>query len=186
MEDISLHVLDIIQNSITAGASVIRLSLTADTGTLELLIDDNGQGMNEELVKNAVDPFVTHRTTRKVGLGLPLLKDSAELTGGRLEINSVPGRGTEVKAYFFIGHIDRLPLGDIAETISEVVLAHPLIDMEIMFSNGNAVFEMKTVELKDRLGEVPITELEVINWIRDYLNEGIEEIFGGVLDEVDS
>ncbi|NTV89951.1 MAG: ATP-binding protein [Clostridiales bacterium] len=188
MEDISLHILDIMQNSIVAGATAISLSISADpaSGLLELCIGDNGKGMDKELLKKASDPFVTHRTTRRVGMGLPLLKDSAEMAEGLLELSSEPGKGTEVRACFGIGHIDRLPLGDLSETIIAELLSYPGLELELTLSSKKGRFEMKTSEIKATLDGVPITELNIITWIKEYINDGIKEIFGGVLDEIDS
>jgi len=186
MQDISLHILDIIQNSIKAEATAISIVLSAEDGFLNLMVKDNGIGMDQELLQKATDPFVTSRTTRRVGLGLPLLKDSAELAGGKLEIRSKPGEGTEVVASFRIDHIDRRPLGDLAETIISVVMSEPSIELEIELSSQKNTFVFNTAEIKNRLDGVSITELDIINWLKEYLKEGITETFGGVLDEVDS
>ena len=180
--------MDIIQNSVTARASRIKAVLQAETGAgkLVMTIEDNGSGMDRALLERVTDPFATTRTTRKVGLGIPLLKAASERASGELRIASEIGRGTVLKASFGIGNIDRPPLGDIAETIAGVILANPEIDLELELKRDGEVFELDSSEIKARLGEVPITEYGVLAWIKEYVNEGIIAIFGGVLDEVDS
>ena len=186
MRDLSLHLMDIIQNSISARASKIFVSLHSDTdsGELKMVITDDGVGMDDELLNRVTDPFTTSRTTRKVGLGIPLLKLSAELAGGKLDISSEKNKGTTLEASFSIAHIDRPPLGDISETMMNVVLAHPDIEFELKLRTDSETFTFNSFEVKGRLGEVPITNYEVLNWIREYIDEGIKITFGGVLDEI--
>lgn len=186
MRDLSLHILDIIQNSITAMAKkiILRISIDAESKILTIYIEDNGKGMSEELLKDITSPFRTTRTTRKVGLGISLLQASAQRAGGDLTIESTLGVGTTVMASFEVSHIDRLPLGDIPETLISVILSDPNLEIEIEFSNNKETFKFTTLEVKERIGELPITQLEVLTWIKDYINEGIEIIFGGVLDEI--
>lgn len=186
MNDISLHILDIIQNSIAAHATMIGLYIKTDSKTkmLELEIDDNGKGMESALLECVTDPFVTHRKSRKIGMGLPLLKDSAENSSGTLDVFSTPQKGTIVKASFEISHIDRPPLGSIGETVAVILAAYPEINMHIVFSNNSSCFNIKTDQLKKQLKDVPINDPEVIMWIKAYIDEKITEIFGGVLDEV--
>ena len=188
MKDLSLHLMDIIQNSITAKASLIKVNILAVPDIEDLLISiiDNGKGMDEDFVKKVIDPFVTTRTTRRVGLGIPLLKDSAEMAGGSLSIKSELGKGTEISATFKIKNIDRIPLGDIGETFSNLVLANPDIDFELLLKSDKETMDVSTKQIKEQLGEVPINTLEIVAWIKDYVNEGIKLVFGGVLDEITS
>ena len=186
LRDLSLHLMDIIQNSLKAGAGCIVTSLQAEDGKLVMIIEDNGCGMDREMLERVTDPFSTTRTTRKVGLGIPLLKAAADRTSGGLQITSEKGYGTVVKAYFEIRNIDRPPLGDIAQTIAGVILANPETNLKLILRRDNKVFELDTEEIKARLGDVPINEYNVLIWIREYVNEGIIAIFGGVLDEIDS
>lgn len=188
MKDISLHLLDIIQNSIVAFCTKITVSVNVDTrkDQLSVTVTDNGVGMDEELLAAVLDPFTTTRTTRKVGLGLPLLMDSARLAGGHLAVNSQKNVGTEVKASFQITHIDRIPLGDLAETLVMVLMANPEMEIELILSNKEENFRFNSFEVRDQLGDVPITSFTVVEWIRDYINEGVKLIFGGVLNEVAS
>lgn len=186
MKDLSLHLMDIIQNSISASCSKITVSINAnkELDLLEIEIADNGVGMDKELLNSVSNPFTTTRKTRKIGLGIPLLKDSANLSGGCLTINSQKGIGTVVKASFRISHIDRIPLGDMAETIVTVIIANPDIGFELNLGNAKEVFRFDLAEVKEKLGDVPINDYEVVTWIKEYINEGIKFIFGGVLNEV--
>lgn len=189
MRDLSLHLLDILQNSISAKASKLSIKILTDTDTDELVmeIEDNGLGMEEEFARNITDPFVTTRTSRKVGLGIPLFKASAERSGGRLDIRSVAGKGTVVRASFKISHIDRLPLGDIGETIANVIAANPGMDVELTLENkGGNKFKFDTGEIREQLEGVPLNRYEVVSWIEEFVDEGIKTIFGGVLYEIGS
>jgi len=187
MKDLSLHILDIMQNSIAAKADIVRVIIEADVSCdlLTLSIEDNGVGMDDEFVKKVTDPFVTSRITRKVGLGISLLQASAQRASGNLEISSVIGKGTTLKAYFQITNIDRLPLGNIADTIMSMVMSNSEIEFELSLDNKDLQFEFDTREIKNEIGNVPITQFEVLTWIREYIDEGIKLIFGGVLNEVD-
>ena len=182
MKELSLHILDIVQNSISACADFIRIDVAVDieADLLVFTIEDNGKGMDAQLLKTVSDPFATTRTTRKVGLGISLLKAAAEGCDGGLEISSVQGKGTKVKAWFAYGHIDRAPLGDMVETIVSLVACNPAIDFVYRHSMGEKPFEFDTCEIKKVLGEVSINNIEVISWIRDYCREGIESLYGGV------
>lgn len=186
MKDLSLHLLDILQNSISAGASIIEVVLAADikTGFLLIRITDNGKGMDPQLAAQVDNPFITTRKTRKIGLGIPLLKASANLAGGNLQISSAAGEGTTVEATFRIVHIDRLPLGDIASTITNTIAAYPKIDILLKIDNEKDTFLMDTRQIKAKLREVPITEFDVLEWLKDFINEGVKITFGGVLNEI--
>lgn len=188
MKDISLHLMDIVQNSISAKASKIETKISTEnyTDELTIAISDNGCGMDEEFLKMVINPFTTTRTTRKVGLGVPMFKDSAEMTGGRFEIHSIKNEGTSLKATFKISNIDRLPLGDIAETMMGVILSSPDIQWILELENDSENFRFDSFEIVEKLGGVPITEFEVISWIKEYIDEGIKHIFGGVLNEITS
>ncbi len=183
MRELSLNVMDIAQNSVRANASVIKIDVTEDTdkSTLEIKISDNGCGMSEEQVKSVIDPFFTTRTTRKVGLGIPLFKMAAEQTGGFLSIESQLGNGTVVTAKFISSHMDMTPLGDINSTISILIRCNP--DTNIVFTHtvNEQSFTLDTNELKEVLGDVPLDTPEVMQWIDDYLKEQTEILYGGAL-----
>lgn len=189
MRDISLHLMDILQNSITAHADTIIVRIWANKTADEMgfEVTDNGTGMDKELLDKVTNPFVTARTTRKVGLGIPLLEASTQRTSGGLEINSEKGVGTNLKASFRISHIDRPPLGSVGETMASVIMAQPEIGLELKLENENIeCFNFNTADVKKTLEDVPITQFDVITWIKEYIDEGIKNIFGGVLDEIHS
>ena len=183
MKDISLHLMDIAQNSITAGATKISILIACEDGFLVFRLSDNGCGMDKEILEKVTDPFITTRTTREAGMGIPLLKLSAEMTGGSFEIESRKGEGTTTEARFVTDSIDRIPLGDIDETLKALILSNPEIDYEIRFKSDKAVFEMDTGSIKIFNG-VSISNFEVINWIAEKIREGMNEVFGGVLNEI--
>ncbi|HHW22213.1 MAG TPA: sensor histidine kinase [Clostridiaceae bacterium] len=186
MKDISLHLMDIAQNSIAAGADRITISMRIldEPERLMVEITDNGRGMDPEFLKEVADPFKTSRTTREVGLGIPLLKQSAEMASGDFSIESEPFKGTKVNASFEINHIDRIPLGDIAETAGLLIKANPNISWLIHFTSPDNEFIMDTDEIKRHLEGVPIEDNNVLEWIQNTINNGVQSVFGGVLDEV--
>ncbi len=171
MEDLSLHILDVVENGTAASASLVAIAVVEDptTARVTLRIKDDGRGMDPTMVAAATHPFVTTRSTRRVGLGLPLLQMAAEETGGSLSIDSTPGAGTEVTAVFRTDHIDCKPLGDLAGTMVTLILAHPQVDFVFHHDRGGETTELDTRELKQELGEVPITAPAVLNLIRDHI-----------------
>ncbi|MBE5039992.1 ATP-binding protein [Ructibacterium gallinarum] len=180
MKELSLHILDIIQNSIAAGAALIQLDLTEDSNSdlLMFRITDNGCGMPPEMVRQVMDPFTTSRKTRKVGLGIPLLKAAAEHTGGGICISSEPGRGTVLEARFGYSHIDRQPLGNMAETMLGLVTGYDSIDFVYHHKVNEKEFTMDTREIKSILGEVSLKEPEVMLWLSDFLKENEAALYG--------
>lgn len=179
MKELSLHILDIVQNSVAAGARLIMLDLIEDVNTdlLEFSIKDDGCGMTEETLKKVTDPFTTGRTTRRVGLGIPLLKAAAELTGGELELTSEPGVGTTVTARFVYDSIDRQPLGNMAETILGIIISYENIDFVYYHRVNEKEFTIDTREIKGILGEVSLNEPEVVLWLSGFLNENETELY---------
>lgn len=178
MQELSLNVLDIAQNSVKAQATLIKISVTesALADTLVITVADNGRGMDEETVRRATDPFYTTRTTRKVGLGLPLFKMAAELTGGSFCLASRQGQGTEVKAEFGRSHIDRMPLGDMRQTLTALITCNPEIDFVYTHTvctkqEERRVFTLDTRQFREVLGEVSLSEPEVAAFIGDYILE---------------
>ena len=178
MKDLSLHILDILQNSITAGAKLIRLEIeeVPVKDNYSIKFTDDGKGMEANMTQQATDPFFTTRTTRKVGLGLSLLKQNAERTGGYLMISSTPGVGTEVKACFGYSHIDRLPTGDIAGTLALTASSYPAIDFIYRHTTPKGSFVFDTTEIKETLEEVPINDPQVIAFMKNLIRENLEEI----------
>ncbi|HOK42724.1 MAG TPA: ATP-binding protein [Thermoclostridium caenicola] len=186
MKDLSLHILDIAQNSVRADADHITVSITVEgrPGILKIVVSDNGKGMEPEFLQKVTDPFTTSRETRHVGLGIPLLKQSAELAGGTFSIRSVVNEGTEVCATFPVDHVDRIPVGNVAETLVMLVESHPEITWEFIFASERDRFEFSLAEVKKALEDVSVTNRYVKEWIQNTLNEGFMSVFGGVLDEV--
>ena len=151
MEDLSLHILDIVENSIRAHAKKIEIKITEDKkrDLLDIEIIDDGEGMDESTVKNVLDPFFTTRNTRKVGLGLPLLAQSAEESGGSVKIKSKPGKGTKVRATFGYNHIDRRPFGNIGKSLKVLIVANPDIDFIYDYKKNGKSHHICTKELKN-------------------------------------
>ncbi len=178
MQELSMNVLDIAENSVSAGASLVQISLcfNTKTSTLLLTIEDNGKGIPEEMLKNITDPFVTSRTTRKVGLGLPFLKMAAEMTGGNMDIQSEVGKGTIVKAQFTTGHIDLAPLGDMAGTVATLIQCNPDMDFLYTVTCDDETFCADTKEIKAVLDGVSTQSPEVAIWIKQFLQENTEPI----------
>jgi len=178
MEDISLHILDIAENSIAAGAAFVKIRISEDTGKdiLSVEIEDNGRGIPEELISKALDPFYTTRTTREVGLGLSLLAQSAREAGGDISIKSEGGEGTAISACFKYSHIDRKPLGNIADTLIVLIAGNPQIDFLYEHRRNGKVYSINTKEIRPELGEVPLNFPDVINLIRKDIEEGIKEL----------
>ena len=181
MRELSLNILDIAQNSIVAGATLTEIVVNENTKEKTLLIGiyDNGCGMTEEQVRNVIDPFFTTRTTRKVGMGIPLFKMAAEQTGGSFKIESQKGVGTKIEALFKTDSIDFTPLGDIASTVVTIVSMNN--DKEFLYRRvlDDNEFVFSTVEIKKILEGVPLSEPSVMSWIEQYLNEQHNELLKG-------
>ncbi|MCS6992637.1 MAG: ATP-binding protein [Anaerolineales bacterium] len=179
MKEIALHLLDLAENSVSAGAKTVKITVCEDQNAdlLTAVIEDDGRGMTPEMVKMVTDPFFTSRTTRKVGLGIPLFKAAAEACGGGLEIQSTPGVGTRVEARFQHSHIDRMPLGNLPATFLGLSVAHPEVHWIFHYTaraNGaQECFEYDDQPVKQTLDGLPITHPEVLAWLRSMLEEGI-------------
>jgi hypothetical protein len=178
MNELSLHILDICQNSIKANSTLIEIIVNEniENNLFEIIIKDNGCGMNEKTLSEVADPFFTTRLTRKVGLGVSLFKMAAEMTEGSFDIQSTIGEGTKIKATFKHDHIDRAPLGIIEETIMILVLNEANIDIfyEHSFKTQKYVFD--TREIRKILDGIPFTNYDVITWIKNNIKEGIFDI----------
>ena len=177
-----MHILDICENSIDADASLIRITIEEDTkkNILRLEIVDDGKGMEQEIVDKLLDPFYTTRTTRRVGLGFPLLAQSAKDAGGNIAIKSELGLGTVVTANFVRDHIDRKPLGNISESIITMIAGRgTTIDIVYKHEKDGRSFLLDTREIKQELQSVPITDPEIVNFLKKYFTEGLHEIQTG-------
>lgn len=171
----SLHILDALQNAVEAGATRIQLRIEENLqdDILQIMIADNGRGMNEDLTRRILDPFVTTRTTRHVGLGLPLFAAAAERCNGGLRIHSEPGAGTTVTATFQHSHIDRAPLGNLARTLMAVMLAERPVDIDYRHTVDRRTFELDTAEVRRELQGVPLSHPLVREWLQSALDEGL-------------
>jgi anti-sigma regulatory factor (Ser/Thr protein kinase) len=183
MREIALHLLDIAENSAAADSRNISIEVHEDlhSDRLSACVIDDGRGMDLETVQRVQDPFYTTRTTRNVGLGIPLLKLAAEMAEGNLSLQSEPGQGTRVEAVFRHSHVDRMPLGDIASTFLTALISHPDIHWSFVYrttdKNGNSRdFVFDDAELKTELGDLSLTEPEILTFVRGMLEEGIEAL----------
>ncbi len=183
MKELSLHILDIMENSIAAGATLVEVELEVRHAKdwMRITVCDNGRGMDEEFLARVVSPFTTSRTTRKVGLGIPMFKAGAEGAGGAFQITSTPGVGTDIQAEYQITHLDRPPLGNMAETLYALVIVNPTIDFTCMYKVDEAAYRFDTREVRKILGEdIPLNTPDVAVWIKNDLYEGIEALKGGI------
>jgi len=178
MEDLSLHILDIAENSVDAQAKTVRIRLAEDQpkDLLVLEIADDGRGMDQEMIERSLDPFVTTKTTRSVGLGLPLLAEAARAANGKLRIQSRPGQGTRVKATFQLSHIDTKPLGDIAQTLITLIIGHPEVDFLYSHNINRFRYTFDTRELKDKIDGLPLQAPQVVSFIKKNINDGLDRI----------
>lgn len=178
MKELSLHILDITQNSIRAQAKLVSLTIIESSAKNELtiVIQDDGCGIPAERLQKITDPFVTTRTTRKVGLGLSLFKTAAKRCGGIFEISSELGVGTKVIGTFMRDHIDRAPLGNMADTIVTMVMSFGEADLCYEHNYNNRLFVLNTREIKETLDVISLNEPDILNWIKEFVQEGLEEI----------
>ena len=178
MRELSLNVLDIAQNSISAGALLVEIEVIEDSVNHDLLIGiyDDGKGMTPEQLESVRDPFFTTRTTRKVGMGIPLFKFAAEMTGGRLEMESEVGVGTKVRAYFKTDHLDFTPIGDMTSTIITLVTMNLHMDFIYRRKLNSKEFTVDTRQLKEILGDVPLNEPSIVSWMQQYINENTKQL----------
>lgn len=171
LRELSLHVLDIVENSLNAGATLVTIEVSEDTreDVLIIRVADNGYGMDADALKRASDPFFTTRTTRRVGLGLPFLKQAAEMCNGRMSVESQPGDGTIVTATFQHSHLNRMPLGDLAGTVLTLVIGNPETDFVFRHHVNDEAFEFDTRPIKAVLGDVPLSDPAVIAYLKQAL-----------------
>lgn len=182
MKELSLNILDITENSTKAKAELILIEISETNDTLTITITDNGTGMTEQTLASVANPFYTTRTTRKVGMGIPLFRMAAEMTGGKLTIASKhidehpDSHGTTVTALFYKNHIDFTPLGDIISTVTTLIQGHPNVDFLFNHIIGDERVSLDTRDLRAVLEGVPLDTFEVIIWIKDNLTEQYAEI----------
>ena len=182
MKELSLNILDIAKNSTKARATLVEIILEETDEVLTITIKDNGTGMTEETLLSVTSPFSTSRTTRKVGMGIPLFKFAAEQTGGSLSIESKhidkypEGHGTSISAVFYKNHIDFTPLGDVTSSVVTLIQGNPDIDFIFLHKMKNAEVSLDTRELREVLEDVPLDSFEVLNWIEENLTEQYNSI----------
>jgi hypothetical protein len=183
MREIALHLLDIAENSAAADSRNISIETHEDLfrDLLIASVTDDGRGMDAQTARYVQDPFYTTRTTRKVGLGIPLLKLAAEQADGSFSLQSEPGKGTKVEAVFRHSNIDRMPLGDLSSTYLTVLISHPTIHWSFGYrvtdkTGTSQEFVFDDAELKNELGDIPLTEPEILTFVRGMIEEGIETL----------
>ena len=178
MKDVSYHILDIVQNSLHAGADKIFVDVSEEIkkGILGLKIKDNGMGMTMEEINAATDPFYTTSVTKKVGLGLPLLRQNAEQTGGSFHIQSAKNHGTVVFAEFNSFHIDMIPMGDLALTFKTLVAMNPEKDFVYRHVRDDREFIVDTAEIRRELDGIPLNTHEVLEYITNLIQESLKAL----------
>ncbi|MBW2560762.1 MAG: ATP-binding protein [Deltaproteobacteria bacterium] len=181
MQELSMNILDIVENSTRAGADLIRIGITEDreNDSLRIEIADNGEGMDPDTIEKALDPFYTSKTVRRVGLGLPLLSHAAKITGGRCVIESKKGEGTTVTAHFGYRHIDRQPLGDMPTTMATMITGNPGVDFVYTHLSDGETYLLDTREVRNELEDVPIDHPTVLQFLKENIRDGLKEIGAG-------
>ena len=178
MQDFSLHILDLAENSIIAGAKRIEIGIVENSkkDVLTIEIKDDGKGMSEEMVKRVLDPFVTTRTTRKVGLGLSLFAQAARACDGEAKIESEPGKGTRLVGTFQLSHIDLKPWGSMVDTLITLIVGNPEVDFFYHHQKDNFDYSLDMAVIKKELGEVPVSNPEVIKLLSRDLKDNLNQI----------
>jgi anti-sigma regulatory factor (Ser/Thr protein kinase) len=179
MRELSLHILDVLENALEAGATQVTLSIVEDleADRLAIVVEDNGRGMDAQTAGRALDPFFTTRATRHVGLGLPLFAAAAQRCDGELKLTSAPGQGTKVTATFRHSHLDRAPLGNMTDTLLAFLLGNPGgLELRYRHRVGDRTFELDTAAIRAELGEIPFSHPAVRQWLHDYIAEGEAEL----------
>lgn len=181
MDELALNILDIACNSIKAGARLVAITVTADRAADTLIIEiaDDGCGMTQAFAAKVTDPFTTTRTTRKVGMGIPLFKMAAELSGGSFKLDTAPGAGTTVTATFGLTDLDRTPLGDLAATVTALIGGSPEVEFTLTFTLDGETYAFDTREVRAAVGE-DISDIETLSFIGDMIRENVENIKKGV------
>lgn len=178
MRELALHILDIAENSISAGAKNVTINIfeNSNTDLLHIEVIDDGRGMTKEMANKVIDPFITSRTTRKVGLGIPLLKEAAEACKGSLQLRSEVGKGTSLRVVFQRSHIDRMPLGDVPSTFLNLLVSNPNVHWVFRYQANEKEFLFDDIEVKEAVEDVPLTEPEVLKVIREIFETGVADL----------
>ncbi|MBC2713740.1 MAG: ATP-binding protein [Desulfobacteraceae bacterium] len=178
MKELSLHILDVAENGINAGADRVRITVeeARNDNRLRIIIVDNGRGIPPDLIQNVTDPFYTTRTTRRVGLGLSLLEAAARQCNGSMRVDSMPGKGASVIAEFAHDHIDRAPLGDMAGTLISLIMGYPDVEFEYSHLVNTSRFEMKTIDIKNMFEDRPVSDPAVFRKLRQIIQDGLKRL----------
>ncbi len=178
MNDLALHLLDIVQNSLVAGATFIKVYIGENPvdNQVTMTIGDNGKGMTPQQLERLSDPFFTSRTTRKVGLGVPLLRQAAEQAGGGLEVTSEPGKGTTLSVWFEYSHLDRPPMGDLPNAMVLLISANPLVEFEYTYEYDHRSYCIATPEIREVLDGLPLTDVHVIKMLQEMITENQNDL----------
>ncbi len=178
MEELSLHIMDVLQNSLGAGARRIDLEIEEDKerDRLVIRVKDDGKGMTREELKRVQDPFYTTKREIGVGLGIPMFKWVAEHCDGSFFMDSEPGKGTVLEAVMRLSHIDRPPMGNLADTLLGMVVSSPHVRFVIRYKSNKGEFLFDTQEVKEILGDVPLSSAEVVGFLKKYLAENLREV----------
>lgn len=173
MEEICAHIMDIAANALTAGARHIAITVDVDSAAnrLSVAFKDDGKGMDEEMVRKVTDPFFSTKKGKRVGLGIPLLKGTAETCGGTFSLTSKPGEGVDISASFQLDHPDLPPLGKLKDTIMVLVVGNPDVDFSFIVRRDATTFSLYTKEVKSMIGEVPVNHPEIVKFLTDFLDE---------------
>lgn len=180
MKNIALHILDIVHNSIRAEAKCVEVYIlqSEKKNVLDIVIKDNGKGMSREMLEKVTDPYTTSRTTRKVGMGISLLKQNAEMSGGTFSISSAENKGTMLNATFQLDHLDTPPIGDIIDTMVGITAGTPQCDFMFTYITDKGEYLFNTKEVKEVLEETPISDPQVVKYLKEMLIENIEQDCG--------
>ena len=178
MRELSLHILDVVENGIAAGGNCIWIKVEEDhrADQLKIVIRDNGRGMPIEKLQNINDPFITSRTTRRVGLGLSLLAAAAERCEGTMRVDTAPGKGTEVETTFQHSHIDRAPLGDMAATITTLIIGNPEIDFVYSHRINGEEFSLDTREIRAEMEDLSLSDPVIIHHLAESIRSSLKEL----------
>lgn len=176
IEDLCFHVVDVVQNSVTAGADRVEITITVSRrrDLVRLEINDNGRGMDAETLRRVQDPFYTTKTGKKVGLGIPLMKETALHCDGVFEMTSRPGEGTRIRADYRFSHIDTPPMGPVAEMMLQLIAATPGVDMVFAWISDAGRFDVSTGGIREQIGDMSLTHPAVLGFLREYLEENLK------------
>lgn len=177
MQEIAMTILDIVQNAIRAKATLIRIHIidSFQNNKIHIEISDNGCGMSQEMLEKVINPFFTTRTTRSIGLGIPMFKESVEATGGTFSIHSQEGLGTTIIGVYTKDHLDTPPMGNLVETMITLIQYDEHIRYVFKYQENDFEFDLDTLEIQDILDDVPINQPEIILWLKDYIKEGMRK-----------